>query len=148
MNRQNVYLLFGAVGVLLMTVILGVVVFMGSDQANTTKESSSSQEKVIIREEVPNGTEHVTFAGGCFWCMEPPFENIEGVYEVQSGYTGGDEIDPTYADVSAGKTGHFESVIVDYDSTRITYDSLVQVLWQSIACTFHLRMEFIGKRKK
>ncbi|MFQ5473652.1 MAG: peptide-methionine (S)-S-oxide reductase, partial [Dehalococcoidia bacterium] len=56
-----------------------------------------------------------TFAGGCFWCMEPPFESLEGVVDVVSGYTGGEEENPTYKDVSSGSTGHRESVLITFD---------------------------------
>ena len=67
-----------------------------------------------------------TFAGGCFWCMEKPFEDLPGVKSVISGYSGGKESKPTYEDVSAGKTGHTESVQVTYDPTKVTYAQLLQ----------------------
>ena len=72
------------------------------------------------------------FAGGCFWCMEPPFQQLEGVLQVLSGYTGGKEEEPTYEQVSAGATGHVEAVEVLYDSTVIGYDKLLEVFWRSI----------------
>ncbi len=73
-----------------------------------------------------------TFAGGCFWCMEPPFEKLAGVVSVTSGYTGGRESNPTYEEVSAGVTGHAESVQIVYDSTQISYAQLLQVFWRNI----------------
>jgi peptide-methionine (S)-S-oxide reductase len=73
-----------------------------------------------------------TFAGGCFWCMEKPFEDLPGVKSVISGYSGGRERKPTYEDVSAGKTGHTESVQVSYDPTKVTYAQLLQVFWHNI----------------
>ncbi|MBD3314457.1 MAG: peptide-methionine (R)-S-oxide reductase MsrB [Chitinivibrionales bacterium] len=73
-----------------------------------------------------------TFAGGCFWCMEPPFEALPGVSKVVAGYTGGTEVNPTYHEVSSGKTGHLEAVRVYYDSTRVSYSSLLEVFWRSI----------------
>jgi len=73
-----------------------------------------------------------TFAGGCFWCMEPPFEKLAGVISVTSGYTGGHQLDPTYEEVSAGETGHAESVQVVYDSTQISYEQLLEVFWRNI----------------
>jgi peptide methionine sulfoxide reductase msrA/msrB len=73
-----------------------------------------------------------TFAGGCFWCMEPPFEKLDGVREVVSGYTGGPEENPTYEEVSSGKTGHLEAVRVYYDSTRVSYETLLDAFWRSI----------------
>ncbi len=73
-----------------------------------------------------------TFAGGCFWCMEPPFEKLAGVVSVTSGYTGGHKSNPTYEEVSAGGTGHAESVQIVYDSTQISYAQLLQVFWHNI----------------
>jgi peptide-methionine (S)-S-oxide reductase len=73
-----------------------------------------------------------TFAGGCFWCMEPPFEKLAGVVSVTSGYTGGYKLDPNYEEVSAGETGHAESVQIVYDSTQISYAQLLQVFWHNI----------------
>ncbi len=72
------------------------------------------------------------FAGGCFWCMEPPFEGIDGVAGVVSGYTGGMRADPTYKEVSAGGTGHLEAVRVTYDPARVTYRDLLEVFWMQI----------------
>src|SRR3972149_2813717 len=63
--------------------------------------------------------EIATFAGGCFWCMEPPFDKLEGVISTTSGYTGGQKKDPTYQEVSAGRTGHAESVRVVFDPAKV-----------------------------
>lgn len=73
-----------------------------------------------------------TFAGGCFWCMEPPFEKLAGVQKVISGYTGGDRKNPTYKAVARGLTQHVEAVQVHYDPARISYQDLLQVFWRSI----------------
>jgi peptide-methionine (S)-S-oxide reductase len=73
-----------------------------------------------------------TFAGGCFWCMEPAFEKLEGVISVTAGYTGGQKRDPTYEEVSSGSTGHAESVQVLYDPARISYEKLLEVFWHNI----------------
>ena len=73
-----------------------------------------------------------TFAGGCFWCMEPPFEKLEGVSEVVSGYAGGEEKNPTYAQVSSGATDHAEAIQVHYDPTRVTYGELLDIFWRQI----------------
>ncbi len=72
-----------------------------------------------------------TFAGGCFWCMEPPFDGLEGVVSTTSGYTGGDVEDPTYERVSAGGTGHAEVVRVVYDPDAVGYARLLEVFWRS-----------------
>jgi peptide methionine sulfoxide reductase msrA/msrB len=76
--------------------------------------------------------EKAIFAGGCFWCMEPPFEKLEGVKEVISGYTGGEKVDPTYHEVSAGTTGHVEAVEVVYDPSRVSYEKLLDVFWRQV----------------
>jgi len=76
--------------------------------------------------------EKATFAGGCFWCMEPPFKKLEGVKDVVSGYTGGQKKTPTYEEVSSGSTGHVEAVQVIYDPSRITYRKLLDVFWRQI----------------
>lgn len=73
-----------------------------------------------------------TFAGGCFWCMESPFEKLPGVKSVVSGYTGGTEVDPSYEQVSAGKTGHLEAVQISYDPAKISYKQLLAVFWRQI----------------
>lgn len=72
-----------------------------------------------------------TFAGGCFWCMEPPFEGLYGVLSVVSGYSGGKEKDPTYEQVSSGRTGHTESVQIRFDSRRISFSQLLDLYWRS-----------------
>jgi len=76
--------------------------------------------------------EKATFAGGCFWCMEPPFEKLEGVREVISGYTGGQKKDPTYKEVSQGNTGHVEAIQIIYDPSKVTYERLLEVFWMQI----------------
>lgn len=73
-----------------------------------------------------------TFAGGCFWCMEPPFEKLPGVLEVVSGYAGGEKKNPTYHEVSAGGTGHVEAVQITYDPKQISFDKLLEVYWRQI----------------
>ena len=73
-----------------------------------------------------------TFAGGCFWCMEHVFDELPGVVSVTSGYTGGQKKNPTYQEVSAGGTGHAESVQVVYDPAKIGYDKLLERYWHNI----------------
>ena len=75
--------------------------------------------------------ETATFAGGCFWCMEPPFDRIEGVISTTSGYAGGKETDPTYEEVSYGKTGHTETVQIVFDPDIVTYKQLLWVYWHN-----------------
>jgi peptide-methionine (S)-S-oxide reductase len=73
-----------------------------------------------------------TFAGGCFWCMEGPFESLPGVVSVTSGYTGGTKTNPSYEEVSAGGTGHAESVEIVYDPAQVSYEKLLDVFWHNI----------------
>ena len=81
----------------------------------------------------PSGTlEKAVFAGGCFWCMEAPFDRFPGVLSVTSGYTGGKKRSPTYKEVSAGDTGHAEAVQIVYDPAKTSYDKLLAVFWHNI----------------
>jgi len=76
--------------------------------------------------------EKATFAGGCFWCMEHPFDELPGVVSVTSGYTGGHKKNPTYEEVSAGGTGHAEAVQIVYDPAIASYEKLLSVFWHNI----------------
>ena len=78
------------------------------------------------------GLEKATFAGGCFWCMEPPFDKVDRVISVTSGYTGGKTKNPTYEEVSSGTTGHTEAVEVVYDPAKVTYPKLLDIFWHNI----------------
>lgn len=73
-----------------------------------------------------------TFAGGCFWCMEPPFDKLDGVVTTMPGYTGGHKENPTYQEVSAGTTGHTEALQVTYDPRKVSYSQLLEVFWRNI----------------
>ena len=72
------------------------------------------------------------FAGGCFWCMEPPFDKIEGVRSTISGYIGGSAEDATYQRVLSGRTGHYEAVRIEYDPSKVDYATLLQVFWRNV----------------
>ena len=82
--------------------------------------------------DMTQNTEKAYFAGGCFWCMEPPFEVLDGVLEATSGYMGGETENPTYEQVSMGNTGHAEVVEIEYDPNIITYGELLEVFWRNI----------------
>lgn len=84
-------------------------------------------------------TEKATFAGGCFWCMEPPFDKLSGVISVTSGYTGGQTVNPTYEQVSSGTTGHTEAVQIEFDPARISYARLLDIFWRNIDPTVRNR---------
>ena len=78
------------------------------------------------------GYDKAYFAGGCFWCMEPPFEDLDGVIEATSGYMGGSVENPTYEEVTTGSTGHAEVVEILYDPKIISYEELLEVFWRNI----------------
>lgn len=78
------------------------------------------------------GTATAVFAGGCFWCMEPPFDKLEGVISTTSGYTGGEIKNPTYKQVSGGTTGHYEAVRIEYDPAKVSYETLLDVYWRNV----------------
>src|ERR1700679_4109184 len=73
--------------------------------------------------------EKATFAGGCFWCMQPFFDNTKGVKRTTVGYTGGHVANPSYEDVSSGETGHAEAIQVEFDPKEVSYEKLLDVFW-------------------
>ncbi|MEW6331371.1 MAG: peptide-methionine (S)-S-oxide reductase MsrA [Pseudomonadota bacterium] len=77
-------------------------------------------------------TATAVFAGGCFWCMEPPYDALPGVIATTSGYAGGQKADPTYEQVSAGDTGHIEVVQITYDPKLVSYEKLLEVFWRNV----------------
>jgi len=77
-------------------------------------------------------TAKATFAGGCFWCMEEPFDRLDGVISTTSGYTDGQKKNPTYEEVSMGGTGHAEAVQIVYDPSKISYEKLLEVFWLNV----------------
>ena len=81
---------------------------------------------------IPPGYAVATFAGGCFWCMEQPSDEIPGVIDTVSGYTGGNELNPSYEQVSSGTTGHAEAVQVVYDPKKVGYEKLLDVFWHNV----------------
>ena len=85
-----------------------------------------------LAEPIEEGQAVAVFAGGCFWCMEGPFEAMRGVVSVESGYTGGPEKQPAYMAVAKGQTGHFEAVRVVYEPDVVTYERLLKTFWKNI----------------
>lgn len=80
----------------------------------------------------PAGLAKATLAGGCFWCMEQPFDVLDGVISTTSGYIGGSKVNPTYKEVSAGTTGHTEAVEIVYDPKKVAFEKLLDVFWRNI----------------
>jgi len=91
--------------------------------------TSSANEASVAAD---NNTSVATFAGGCFWCMEDPFDKLQGVISTTSGYTGGHTKNPTYKQTSTGKTGHTEAVQIVYDPEQVSYEKLLDVFWHNI----------------
>jgi peptide methionine sulfoxide reductase msrA/msrB len=110
-----------------------LIVFMFYFTVIGCSNSEKNEDLVSTSKSSQNGKiEKATFAGGCFWCMEHPFEKLEGVIEVISGYTGGYEDNPTYKEVSTGGTGHLEAVQIVYDANKINYTKLLDVYWRQV----------------
>jgi peptide-methionine (S)-S-oxide reductase len=103
-----------------------------SDQGKENKGSSASRGDMGKTMNTDQKLATATFAGGCFWCMQPPFEELMGVVSTTVGYTGGFKVNPTYEEVSAGGTGHAESIQVVYDPSKISYEKLLDVFWKNI----------------
>lgn len=104
----------------------------GASAAPADANGSAATEGTVAAAPAGPGEAIAIFAGGCFWCMEGPFEAISGVSEVLSGYTGGTEQHPTYHEVGSGSTGHCEAVLVRYDPKRVTYQRLLEVYWRTM----------------
>ena len=105
-------------------VVLGVVALAGCGGGKTQRAA------VLPDKNGGTGMEQAVFAGGCFWCMQPPFEKLDGVTEVVSGYTGGTGENPNYEDYAA--KGHIEAILVTFDPKKITYQQLLDVFWRQI----------------
>ncbi len=111
---------FGILGVFLVSGLLLLSVVNHAPGADSTETSAATEVGKAI------------FAGGCFWCMEGPFDELDGVISTTSGYTGGHLPNPTYEQVSAGRTGHTEAVQVIYDPKKVGYEDLLEVFWRNI----------------
>lgn len=104
----------------LTALLCGCLVGLTSAQTPASAPTSTAQ------------TALATFAGGCFWCMEPPYDKLPGVISTTSGYIGGHKKQPTYQEVTAGGTGHAEAVQVVYDPQKVSYETLLEVFWHNV----------------
>jgi peptide-methionine (S)-S-oxide reductase len=102
-------------------VIVVIALAAGRDNADAPAATTESGDVAVA-----------TFAGGCFWCMEPPYDGIDGVISTVAGYTGGHLDNPTYEQVSSGTTGHAEAVEITYDPARVSYGELLEIFWRNI----------------
>ncbi len=122
------YILTLGSAVLLLIVLIGGRVFFKSNQTSAFEEVNKEYAALSARSDLTVAT----FAGGCFWCMEGPFESIEGVEEAIVGFSGGDVENPSYKQVVGGGTGHRESVQIFYDPQKVTFDSLLEAYWWQV----------------
>jgi len=116
--RKNLFVIFA--------VIFGLSI--GCAENNQRRMEENMSQSNIDK----SNLETATFAGGCFWCMEPPYDNVDGVIKTIVGYTGGSVQNPTYEQVSTGTTGHLEAVQITFDSSKISYAELLDVFWRNI----------------
>jgi len=116
-------------GLMLIFWMIGAVVLAFSAGCTSSPENNNAKKTAVLPSDK---LDKAIFAGGCFWCMEKPFDELQGVVSVTSGYTGGNTKNPTYEEVSAGGTGHAEAVEVVYDPTKISYEKLLAVFWHNI----------------
>lgn len=103
-----------------------------SATGQTPADDENDREGTTLSEPLAEGMARATLAGGCFWCMQSPFESLDGVQSVTMGYTGGDQEHPTYRQVASGQTDHLEAVEIRYDPERIDFEKILDVFWQSI----------------
>ncbi len=108
------------------------LIFTLAGGVNAMAENNGPGIKLGIESSIEVGIEKATFAGGCFWCMEPPFDQLDGVISTTSGYAGGDEANPTYKEVASGRTGHTEVIQIEYDSAKVDYRQLLDLFWRNI----------------
>lgn len=97
--------------------------------AEQVEDQNTNNEKTMTQNQ---DTAIATFAGGCFWCMEPPYDKLDGVISTTSGYTGGHTENPTYQKTSSGKTGHTEAIQIVFDPKKVNYAKLLEVFWRNI----------------
>ncbi len=116
LNVRNATLVFAA------TLLLGLAAICQAQAPKSAAKAAAANP----------GYAKAIFAGGCFWCMEPPYDKLNGVISTTSGYTGGQKKNPTYEEVSSGRTGHAEAVEVVYDPQKVNYQKLLDVFWRNI----------------
>ena len=119
MNSKKTFAFLAAITVCLASIF---VVLNAQSESNSAEKGNSSS--VSHAEAI--------FAGGCFWCLEPPYDKVDGVIATISGYTDGHKENPSYKEVSSGTTGHTEAVKITYDPTKVSYERLVEIFWRNI----------------
>lgn len=114
---------------LLFSAFFLVVIVIGGILSSVSNAKAQSD---TMAKKVPENSEVATFAGGCFWCMQPPYDNQAGVLATIVGYTGGKTKDPSYEKIGTGETGHAEAVRVLYNPDVVTYEQLLEIFWRNI----------------
>jgi peptide-methionine (S)-S-oxide reductase len=112
----------------LLVAALGAVFLLGYVPSGTDSGSPVAADSTLPAAVADTAT----FAGGCFWCMEPPYDEIDGVAATISGYSGGEIANPTYRQVAGGQTNHTETVQIIYDSTKVDYERLLRIYWHNV----------------
>jgi methionine-S-sulfoxide reductase len=108
--------------------ILIMMIFLIMSTGCANDEQQKVEQNMVNTENL----QRATLAGGCFWCMEPPYDNLDGVVSTIVGYIGGSVQNPTYEQVSTGNTGHLEAVQITFDSTQLSFEELLEVFWKNI----------------
>jgi peptide-methionine (S)-S-oxide reductase len=115
--------------------VAGLLLLAGCANSSADGPPASSEKAEMAEMAIdidPANADTATFAGGCFWCMEPPFDKLDGVTATISGFSGGSVVNPTYQQVTAGNTGHTEAVDIIYDATKTDYETLLYVYWRNV----------------
>lgn len=113
-------------------VTLSLLALAGCGTQSPAQADSVAPKAAISPATSPSNLATAIFAGGCFWCMEKPFDEIPGVVATTSGYTGGTLANPTYEQVGRGGTGHFEAVKITYDPAKVSYQKLLDTYWRQV----------------
>ena len=119
-------LLFNFIKPILIYSVIFNFIIIGCNMGQSDKTTDKKQQVN------PANVQTAIFAGGCFWCMEPPYDNLPGIISTIVGYTGGEVENPSYEEVTTGTTGHAEAVKIEFDSTQISYSELLRVFWRNI----------------
>ena len=122
-----------AFSLIALIIIVGIISTIGMTKMTKSEQNKESVEKNDAKVKKSNlETEKATLAGGCFWCMQPPYDNLPGVISTTVGYTGGHIKNPTYDQVISGTTGHLEAVEIVFDPKKIQYETILDVFWKNI----------------
>lgn len=123
---------------------IGIAGLSACTSSTSASAEASTGSTLVSSENLPKNQATAVFAMGCFWCAESDFEKVDGVVDVISGYTGGSLKDPSYEQVTYDETGHYEAILVTYDTTKLSYDDLLKTFWKNVD-PFDARGQFCDK---